>query len=254
MQLHFKEYGQGEPLIILHGLFGSLENWQAISEGLSDAFHIFALDQRNHGRSPHSMEMNYAVMARDIGEFMVQHSLPSTHLLGHSMGGKAAMQFALSQPDKVNKLIIADVAPRIYARSHEHIFKAMLALDPKQFKTRQEIEVALEPEIPEWTVRRFLMKNLTRDANGAFQWRINLPALYQHYDEINQAPAAGTPFEKPTLFICGAQSDYISDADLPEIQRLFPQAEIHTIPNTSHWLHAEAPVEFIRVTREFLGK
>jgi pimeloyl-ACP methyl ester carboxylesterase len=254
MQLHFKEYGQGEPLIVLHGLFGSLENWQAISDGLSDTFHIFALDQRNHGRSPHSAEMNYAVMARDIGEFMEQHSLPSTHLLGHSMGGKAAMQFALSQADKVNKLIIADIAPRRYARSHEAIFKAMLTLDMKQFKTRQEIEVALEPEIPEWTVRRFLLKNLTRDEHGSFQWRINLPALYQHYDEINEAPDAGVPFEKPALFVRGAQSDYISDADVPEIRRLFPRAEIQTLPNTSHWLHAEAPVEFIRLAREFLGK
>jgi len=156
MQLHFREYGSGHPVIILHGLFGSLNNWATISHRLAAQFHVFAVDQRNHGGSVHSPEMNYDVMASDIRRFMDRHSIASAHVLGHSMGGKSAMQFALVNTDRIDRLVVVDIAPRAYRAAHEHLFRAMLAIDPAQFGTRREIDHALAASIPDTAVRRFL--------------------------------------------------------------------------------------------------
>jgi pimeloyl-ACP methyl ester carboxylesterase len=253
MRLNFREYGQGEPLVILHGLFGSLDNWHFISTRLSEHFRVFALDLRNHGHSPHDDAMNYSVMSEDLLEFMRKHSLPDANVLGHSMGGKVAMQFALANPSRVRKLIIADMAPRAYAPTHENIFNALLALDLKRFQTRQQFDEALAPAIPDFAVRRFLLKSLSRDANGNFAWKFNLAALHKNYPTLNAALKMERPFEQPALFVRGEKSSYIRDEDFALIRDFFPSARIETILGASHWLHAEAPENFLSIVKNFLS-
>ena len=254
MQLHFREYGDGPPLIILHGLFGSLDNWHPLSEQFAAHFHVYAIDLRNHGQSPHSDEMSYASMAEDLREFLDLRTLSSAIILGHSMGGKAAMQFALSYPEQTEKLIVADMAPRAYPPVHEDIFKALRALNLPSFQTRQQIGEALEWEIPDLTVRRFLLKNLMRDAGGTFRWRMNLRAVHENYPRLNEPLPLQGSFEKPTLFLRGAKSRYVREADEPEIRRMFPRVEFFTIPAAGHWVHADAPEAFTEAVINFLQK
>jgi esterase len=252
MQLHFRQQGHGFPLIILHGLFGSLDNWAFVSQQLSEYFQVFSVDQRNHGLSPHSSEMSYPVMAQDVNEFMDEHALPRTNLLGHSMGGKVAMQFALKYPQRVERLIIVDMAPRAYAPAHESIFRALLALKMDAFQNRAQIEDALSVDIPELATRRFLLKGLTRNSAGTFEWKFNLKSLHEDYHFLNAATESNQPFFGPTLFIRGENSDYIREQDLAAIQNLFPASRLVTIPDASHWVHAEAPEKFQRAVTEFL--
>ncbi|HZQ46383.1 MAG TPA: alpha/beta fold hydrolase, partial [Verrucomicrobiae bacterium] len=235
MRLNFQSYGAGFPVIILHGLFGSLDNWQTISRRLGDHFHVFALDQRNHGRSPHSDVFNYEVMAGDLREFMQAHGLSHAHLLGHSLGGKTAMEFALRHPELVGKLIVVDMAPKAYPPWHVPIFKALLSLDLSAFHHRQEIVDALAPSIPALATRQFLLKNLTHDESGALRWKLNLPAICKNHDQLEQGLEIGRQFTGPVLFIKGGRSEYIEDEDQPSITRLFPRAEIITIPESGHW-------------------
>lgn len=253
MQLHFREYGQGQPLIVLHGLFGSLDNWHPLSQKFAEQFRVLALDLRNHGQSPHSDEMNYSLMASDVNEFMESQSLASAMVLGHSMGGKTAMQFALSYPAKTEALIVADMAPRAYPPAHEEIFRALLALDLKSFQTRQEIETALEWEIPQLSLRRFLLKNLTRDDAGAFRWKINLAGAHRNYPRLNEPLAGQAPFDGPALFVRGGKSRYVREVDEPEIRRLFPEVQFVTIPEAGHWIHADAPESFCEAVLNFLS-
>jgi esterase len=252
MQLHFQTYGTGFPVVILHGLFGSLDNWQTISRRLGEYFQVVAVDLRNHGRSPHSDVFNYEVMAEDLRELMQTQGLARVHLLGHSMGGKTAMEFAMRFPESADKLIVTDIAPKVYPPSHIPIFKALLALDLSSFHDRQEISNALAPAIPEPAVRQFLLKNLTRDDSGAFKWKLNLPAIYHNYDRLNQGLENGRTFAGPVLFIKGSRSEYIEDKDEPTIKALFPEAEITTIPESGHWVHADAPEQFLKAASDFL--
>ncbi len=252
MQLNFHTYGTGFPIIILHGLFGSLDNWQTISRRLSEYFQVFAVDLRNHGRSPHSDVFNYKVMAEDLRELMQAQSLTRVHLLGHSMGGKTAMEFALSHPESVEKLIVVDIAPKVYPPSHIPIFKALLALDLSSCHDRQEVSNALAPAIPEPAVRQFLLKNLTRDDSGAFQWKLNLPVIYQNYDLLNHGLENGRTFAGPVSFIKGSRSEYIENKDEAAIMHLFPIAGTITIPESGHWVHADAPEQFLKVALDFL--
>lgn len=252
MRLHFREYGQGTPLVLLHGLFGSLDNWVGIARNLADRYHVFVVDQRNHGNSPHEPEMNYAVMSEDLREFMKAHGLRSTHLLGHSMGGKTAMTLALSHPEMVSRLVVVDIAPRQYPRKHDYILDALLALDLGAYRTRSEIEQALAPTVPSVALRRFLLKGVRQEPEGGLRWKFNLAALQNNYAELGAAVESSGTFEKPTLFLRGEKSDYVSAEDLPQIQRLFPRVEVVTIPDAGHWLHAEAPEIFLKHVREFL--
>ncbi len=254
MQLHFREYGCGIPLIVLHGLFGSIQNWHTVSRELALQYHVFALDQRNHGDSPHSSEMNYALMARDVREFLDARSLRAAHVLGHSMGGKTAMQFALSYPEQVKTLIVADMAPRAYGPCHENIFNALHALDLKLFQSREEIEHALAGSICDRSVRRFLLKNLKHRTDGWFEWKLDLETIAHNYSALNAAIDSAGTFPGPTLFIRGGNSDYVRDDDLSEIKQLFPAAEIETLPGVGHWLHSEDPKAFIELVRRFLGR
>jgi esterase len=252
MQLHYKESGQGRAVILLHGLFGSSDNWHHIMLKLAELFHVFAVDQRNHGQSPHSDEMDYPLMAADLNRFMAAHGLETAMVIGHSMGGKTAMQFALQFPERVEKLIVADMAPRAYAPVYQKVFAAQLALDLKSFATRQEIEDALAPAIPSLVLRRFLLKNLGRDSTGQFCWKINLRGISDNYLQLGRPVSAPAPFAKPALFIRGGKSDYINPEDESLIHELFPQAEIQNIAEAGHWVHADTPDAFVRLVLSFL--
>ena len=252
MRLHSKESGQGRAVILLHGLFGSSDNWHHIALRLAESFHVFAVDQRNHGQSPHSEEMDYPLMAGDLEKFMTSRGLQSALVIGHSMGGKTAMHLAIQFPERVKKLVVADMAPRSYPPVYEKVFAAQLALDLKSFATRQQIEDALAPEIPNLVLRRFLLKNLGRNAVGEFSWKINLRGIAENYPQLCSPVSAATPFLKPALFIRGGKSDYIKPEDESSIRELFPPAVIHGIPESGHWVHADTPDAFIRLVWDFL--
>ena len=252
MQLHFKQLGCGEPLVLLHGLFGSGDNWFGVVPKLAEKFHVFAPDLRNHGHSPHHAEMDYPLMAADVEKFFAAQKIKSARVIGHSMGGKVAMQLALDFPARVKKLVVVDMAPRAYARAHDQIFTALLALDLAVFQTRTEIENALAPEIPSLNLRRFLLKNLSRDEQGKFVWKMNLRGVAENYSQLGKVLSGGKVFSNPALFIRGGKSDYIGTKDEAEILKLFPSAEIQTIATANHWVHADAPEEFVRMVLEFL--
>ncbi|HEX6292019.1 MAG TPA: alpha/beta fold hydrolase [Herpetosiphonaceae bacterium] len=254
MRLHYQSYGQGTPLIILHGLFGSLTNWNTLSKRLSAYYRVLAVDQRNHGSSPHSDRITYADMADDLRKFMHQHGLESALLLGHSMGGKTAMQFALTHPELVRKLIVVDIAPKAYPPHHDTIFDALCALRLSDYSSRAELDQALAASIPNRATRQFLLTNVVRDEQGRFKWKINLDVIYQDYDAIIAAVESNARFSGPTLFIRGAASEYVEESDMPQINALFPQATLTTIEGAGHWVHAEAPDAFFDTVVEFLGR
>jgi len=253
MELHFEASGDGEPLIVLHGLFGSLDNWRSISARLSAHFTVFALDHRNHGGSAHAAEMDYLLMAQDVVEFLDKRGISHSHVLGHSMGGKTAMQLALSYPNRVNKLIVADIAPRTYPPWHEKMIAGMLDLDLARFDSRAQMEAALAPAVPDLPTRRFLLKNVVRKAGNGFAWRMGLEQIKVNYSRLTQAVLAGEPFEKPVLFVRGANSEYILETDFSEIRRLFPRAEIKTLRDADHLLHIQSPQEFVHLVTSFLS-
>ena len=252
MQLHFKRDGAGEPLIILHGLFGSLDNWHSISAKLAARFRVLAVDQRNHGASPHSPEISYPIMADDLDELMRAEGLARANVMGHSMGGKTAMQFALRYPHRVEKLVVVDIAPRVSSPRHGKILEALLALDLATFQTRKQIEDALAPAIPELGTRQFLLKNLTRGSEGHFAWKLGLREINVSYARLSDAPASEKPCERPALFIRGESSDFLKADELSLIRELFPRAELRTIPAAAHLPHVENPAAFLDTVFEFL--
>ena len=254
MNLFHHSYGSGgHPLIILHGLLGSSDNWHTVGKMFGEHFRVFALDARNHGRSPHTSTMSYPEMAGDLREFMQQQGLSSSHVLGHSMGGKTAMQLALTHSDLVDKLVVVDIAPRAYSRQHDNIFDAVLSLDLSKFTSRKEISEALSGKIPSETTRQFVMKNLARDDAGAFRWKMNLGAIQRHYGNVNNMLDATKQFEKPALFVKSNNAKYVTQEDELLIKRMFPQASITGL-DVGHWIHAEVPEEFVRIVLDFLLK
>ena len=254
MKLHFKQLGQGEPLVFLHGLFGSSDNWLGIAPKLAENFRVILPDLRNHEASPHAAEMDFPLMAGDVAELLEACNLKQPTIIGHSLGGKVAMQLALSRPELLKALVVVDIAPQAYAPAHNTIFAALRALDLNSFKLRSEIEAAMMAEIPELATRRFLLKNVGSTPEGRFYWKFNLEGVYQNYPRLNEAVVSTwqTTFDKPTLFVRGSKSDYISDMDWPEIQRHFPAAQLVTLPEAGHWVHADAPEDFTAAMQEFL--
>ncbi len=255
MKLFFREYGQGQPLIILHGIFGMSDNWVSFAHSIQDRYHVFIPDQRNHGRSPHDPTFNYFAMCADLGEFINEHDLKNPIILGHSMGGKVAMTFALENPEVPAALIIADISLRSYDGSHRHLdmIDAMMAIDLDAVESRREIDQQLAATIKAKRVRQFAMKNLYhRPHGGGFGWRLNLEAISLNIDEVFEGIHSTATFDKPTLFIRGADSDYVSYDDFDQIYRNFPNADIKTIEHASHWLHADQPEEFLKVFDDFV--
>ncbi len=253
MKLFYREFGQGRPFLILHGLFGMSDNWLSIGRRLAQYFHVFLLDLRNHGQSPHCEEMNYSAMAEDMVDFINDHHLPQAIILGHSMGGKVAMQFALSFQEMISHLIVVDIAPRAYFHSHfKEFLEILLALDLKQFKTRMEIDRFLSNKIPQAAIRQFLLKNLKRNENHQFEWKLNLPAIYHNLDQILAGVSAERSFNGPALFLKGERSDYINQKDHDQIKKLFPKAQIRTIQGATHWVHADAPDQLLNEVLNFI--
>ncbi|HEY9174633.1 MAG TPA: alpha/beta fold hydrolase [Verrucomicrobiae bacterium] len=253
MRLHCHATGHGPPLVLLHGLFGSFSNWLGVSHAFARRFTVLAVDQRNHGRSPHADEMSYVSMAGDLAEFLDTHGLQSAHLLGHSMGGKVAMQFALSHPARVKRLVVVDMAPRAMPPQHRAVIEALVAVDPAAYRSRSEMDAALAGRLPDVALRRFLLKNLTSAPSGELRWQVNLSAIHANYGQLMAAVTGGRPFTRPTLFVRGEHSDYLTAGDTGEIERLFPNAQLRTVRGAGHWVHAEAPAEFASVVTEFLS-
>ncbi len=257
MELNFKVIGTGDPLIIVHGLFGTLDNWQTLARQLSDEYMVILIDQRNHGRSPHvTGPFGYKDLAEDLRGFMEHHWIYRAHILGHSMGGKTAMQFALTNPDMVDKLIVADMAPKAYTGNQDRVFEALYAVPLANVSERTEVIEILRHYLPsDETTVQFLMKNLTRlpDDDG-FAWKMNLDAIHQSYDHIMADITAEGIFEGETLFLRGGRSHYVLDSDWPAIQARFPRAQLATIPDAGHWPHAERPDVFHDMVRAFLGR
>lgn len=252
MQLACRRYGySGEPLIVLHGLFGSRENLHSICLRLQTEFRVYALDQRNHGESPHTVQMDYQSMAEDIREFILTEGLERAHLLGHSMGAKTAMQLALSYPTQVQSLISVDMAPRAYGPRHDKILEGLVALDLGSLQNRQQMEKELEPWVRDLATRRFLLKNARRSATG-FYWGMGLKEIAQNYARLSEA-VKGAPFDGPALFVRGVQSDYLSEEDLPSIRKLFRKATMRAVPAAGHLLHVENPEVFLQEVLGFLA-
>lgn len=254
MELYYKQYGEGHPLVILHGLLGSSGNWHSLaSKHLAEHFAVYAVDQRNHGCSPHADSMDYPAMAEDLRDFMDGLELQAVRLLGHSMGGKTAMEFALAYPERVERLVVVDIAPKSYPPNHVALLKAMRSLDLSAFGSRQEVDEALGQKVPSAPIRQFLLKNLSLDKEaGTYEWQVNLDAISEHYGQLNEAIASDRSFDGPVLFIRGANSDYIRAEDQKQIRQLFPRAEITTLPKAGHWVHADAPEAFAEMVLAFL--
>lgn len=253
MKLNHFIIGQGAPLVVLHGLLGSLDNWMPHAHLLATRFRVHLLDLRNHGRSPHAAEFNYEVMAADVAEFVRDQNLDRVMVLGHSMGGKVAMRFAQLHPTLTQRLVVVDMSPREYAPRYAEILDAMHALDLSQFQQRNEIDAALTAAAPDKNIRQFLLKNIGRNATGGMIWKPNLASIRANYPHVRAALPTTPSFRDPTLFIRGGQSDYVGAADIAFIPRIFPQTNFATIATAGHWVHAEAPEEFLRLVTEFLS-
>lgn len=253
MKLNYKIYGTGHPLIIMHGLFGMGDNWRSIARMLEAEFQCIVVDMRNHGRSPHNPVMNFAVMTDDILELVEDLALDHPSLLGHSMGGKVAMQFALCYPEMVHKLIVVDIAPKHYPRHHDTVIEAIESVDLAMLKERADAENALARHLGnDQSTIQFLMKNLSRTPEGGFEWKANMPVIIDAYYHLMEEVTPLASFLGPVLFVKGEKSRYISMDDLPHILDLFPNAALVTIPGAGHWVHADAPQPFTRAIHDFL--
>jgi len=253
--LHFVRTGSGPPLLVLHGLFGSGKNWHSHMRRLAGHFEVFCVDLRNHGQSFHSDEMNYALMADDVVRLMRQQELDGCRILGHSMGGKVAMTLAIQQPVLLSRMIVADIAPVAYYHHYDDLIEPILALDLGRVESRTQIDHALRPNIPEDLLRAFLLQNLARNEHG-WSWRVNWPVIQREMDSLTGFDPLPSDWvgDLPTLFIRGANSDYVGNAEIEVIERHFRNAEIATIEGAGHWLHAEKPVDFAHLALEFLNQ
>jgi pimeloyl-ACP methyl ester carboxylesterase len=251
--LYSRIEGTGKPLVIIHGFLGMSDNWKSLgSQYAAEGFQVHILDLRNHGKSFHSDDFSYDVMSEDVLEYCQANNLEKVSIIGHSMGGKVAMLFATNYPNKVDKLIVADIGPKYYAPHHQDILAGLNAVDFSTKPSRTEVEETLYPFIPDFGTRQFLMKNLYWKEPGQLDFRFNLKVFNEKIEVIGTALPENALFENPTLFIRGGNSKYILDTDLPEIKKHFPNIELATIPNVGHWLHAENPKQFFEETARFL--
>jgi len=254
LKLFYRKYGEGQPIIILHGLFGISDNWVTIGKRLAENYEVFLLDQRNHGQSPHSDTFNYYAMVDDLFEFIADHQLINPIIIGHSMGGKVAMKFALEFPSKVDKLIIVDMSIREYTarQTHIDIINTMLSVDFSKITSRKEVDDFVSKKISLVRIKQFVLKNLYHINSARFGWRINIRAVSNSLENVFEAVSSPFQFEKPTLFVKAGLSDYVPDEDKEPIRKLFPKTEFETINDASHWVHAEKPDELIKTILSFI--
>lgn len=254
MDLASTHTGEGYPLLLLHGLFGSSGNWASVARDLGSTYTVFALDQRNHGRSPRAAVMSYDAMAEDVLSFMGRRGIARAHLLGHSMGGKTVMRLAQREPQRVSRLVVVDIAPGATEAGHEEIVEALRSVDLSRAATRDDVGRALEGEIPEARVRQFLLTNLRRDHEGRLQWKLNLDAIAANYASLVAPLPDDGRFDGPTLFLRGERSRHLRVEDEPVIRHAFPRASFLTVAGAGHWVHADAPEAFLAAVKQFLGQ
>lgn len=241
-------------LLILHGFLGMSDNWKTIgTQFAADGFQVHLLDLRNHGKSFHSDEFSYEVMAQDVYAYCRANDLEKVNIIGHSMGGKTAMLFATLYPEMVEKLIVADIGPKFYPQHHQTIFEGLNAVDFSKKPSRNEVEVLLSEYITDFGTRQFLMKSLYWQEPGQLAFRFNLAVFNKKMDEIGKSLSENAVFNKPTLFIRGGKSNYILDEDFESVKQHFPDCKIETIPNVGHWLHSENPKLFYEMAISFLN-
>jgi esterase len=256
MKLHFRKLGPDTstqtPLFILHGVFGSSDNWQTVGKVLSENRPVYLIDQRNHGLSPHDDVFDYPSMARDMYDLVNTEGLSKINLLGHSMGGKVAMFFAGKFSELLDSMIVVDIAPRSYPPHHQQIFEGFHAVDPPTLSSRKEAVDRLSSVIKHPSIQQFLLKNLNRENDGSFSWKHNLGVIEENIENIGVALPNDQTFEGRTLFIGGTNSDYIVAEDHIDIIHHFPHASIEMIQGAGHWVHAEKPKELIQMVDVFL--
>jgi esterase len=245
--------GGATPILILHGVFGSSDNWLTVGRQIaSSEYTVYLIDQRNHGRSPHFDRLDYPSMAADLREFVEGENIQNPILIGHSMGGKTVMEYVIRWPEEVKKLVVVDIAPKAYPVHHTRLLEGLSSISLPDLTSRQEADEILSGFERSLGVRQFLLKNLSKNEDNTFEWRFNLPVLKRDMPLIGEAITAGHPLTLPTLFIRGAKSDYIPDSDWPEIKRMFPEATLVTIPDAGHWVQAEQPALFLKAVSEWL--
>lgn len=252
MKLHFKSYGEGRPLLILHGLFGSGDNWSTLGQAFAaEGFRVFLIDQRNHGRSPHSDDMDYVLLSDDLQEFIVDHQLHKPILLGHSMGGKTVMMHAVRFPGVASSMVVVDIAPRAYPPHFSAVLEALTTIDLNVLSSRKAVEEILRDRLQDEVTVQFLLKSLYWIEPQRLAWRFNVTAIAKHIDKISgPVPLKGAGL--PSLFVHGEQSTYISAEDMVTIRTDLPEANFASIPRAGHWVHADQPADFFRTVCSFL--
>ena len=251
MLLHYKELGEGKPLVILHGLFGTSDNWQTHAKKLGEYYRVILVDQRNHGHSPWSEDFTYEYLADDLERLIIHLGIDQFTLIGHSMGGKTAMYYSQKYPTRLEKMVIVDIGIKQYPMHHNEIIKGIKSLDLTTISSRSAAEQAMIPFVDSYGVRQFLLKNLYWVEKGKLAWRMNVDVLEREMEEI-LAPIPNIEVWTPTLFLRGAMSNYILDEDWDAIEEIFPDATLETIENAGHWVHSEQPDEFIETVLGFI--
>jgi esterase len=262
VSLHAARYdppdSSGAPLVLLHGFLGSGGNWHTLARRFAGRHRVLVPDARNHGRSPHAAPHTYAAMAADVATLLDVHGLDHATVLGHSMGGKTAMHLALTRPERVARLVVVDASPARSPSAHEDVLAALDAVDLDAATSRADVEAALAARLGDAGLRGWLLKSLLRTPEGGFRWALNVPVLRAALPEVGGAleptlPPGWRPYAGPALFVRGGRSAYVPDAALPEIERLFPAAEVVTVPDAGHWVHAEQPEALFRLVEAFLS-
>lgn len=254
MDLFFRKFGEGKPLVILHGLFGQSDNWNSLAKHFSmQGFAVYTVDQRNHGLSPHSDDWDYRLMSDDLYELFTNEKLQDAVLIGHSMGGKTAMQFALDHPELLDKLIVVDISPKYYPIHHQTVLDGLNSVDFEVINTRRAAEEQLSKYIPDEGTKQFLLKNIYWKEDGKLAWRFNLPVITAKIESVGEATPVDHSCEVPALFIRGERSGYIRDEDWSLIQELFPRSMLETVADAGHWIHAEKPKEFFETVMKFIN-
>lgn len=251
MELFYRKQGEGRNIIILHGLFGSSDNWMSVAKMLSDEYTVWTIDQRNHGQSPHSDEFTYEAMANDLLQFLEDHNIDDPFLIGHSMGGKTVMEFLIQGHLTVPGTIIADIGPKSYPVHHQKILDGLNSIDIENAKGRKEIDDQLKEYIPEFGVRAFLLKNVKRTDEGNYEWMVNLPVITDQIENVGKGYSDNHSYQGDVLFLRGGKSDYIKDEDFEFIKKIFPKAVLETMEEAGHWLHAEQPDAFVEIAKNY---
>jgi esterase len=255
VELYFEHWGDsGPPVLILHGLFGSSRNWRTVAKRIAETCRVYAVDQRNHGKSSHARAFNYSVLADDVLEFIGGQDIKPLAVIGHSMGGKVAATVALQSPSCVTHLVVVDIAPLRRSAETRAVLDVLLTVDVSTCASRHEIDRRLASMVTDARTRSFLLTNVERDRDGTFTWRINVDAIDEHFDEIAAPIVGGSTFGGPALFVNGGKSEYLRSDDRTSIRKRFPRAEFVEIEEAGHWVHADAPDRFVASVLEFLNR